>query len=94
MDFGKRKLPGSLGFYHVLEGGKVKAHIIADSKFTVQPNDIDVSRHLFDSFAHYETEVSASWLVEFAQKRNQSWEPFITSSISIHLLSIASSTQR
>lgn len=42
----------------------------------IKPKDIDASRHMFNAFDHYETEISAGWLVRFAQKRGQEWEPF------------------
>ncbi len=41
-----------------------------------RPEDIDASAHLWGAFAHCETEVSAGWLVRFAQERGNGWEPF------------------
>lgn len=43
---------------------------------TITPDDIKITKHMFDAFGHYETEVSAEWLVKFAQKRGNGWEPF------------------
>jgi hypothetical protein len=47
---------------------------IADGVMTITPDDIQITRHLFDAFGHYETEISAQWLVRFAQARG--WRPF------------------
>ena len=49
---------------------------IANGVMTITPDDIKITRHLFDAFGHYETEVSAQWLVLFAQERGKGWEPF------------------
>lgn len=35
-----------------------------------------VKGHMFDAFGHYESEISASWLVRFAQQRGEGWKPF------------------
>jgi hypothetical protein len=50
--------------------------------FPIQPGDIDASKCLGDSFDHMETEISATWLVRFAQARDKSWEPFSYEEIS------------
>jgi hypothetical protein len=49
---------------------------ITDGVLTITPDDIKITRHLFDAFDHYETETSAQWLVEFAQARGEGWKPF------------------
>lgn len=49
---------------------------IIDSTFPIQPKNIDASRHLCEAFNNMETEVSAGWIIRFAQHRDQSWEPF------------------
>jgi len=49
---------------------------IVDGEFEIKPQDIDASKHFFDAFDHCETEVSAGWLVRFAQQRGQGWAPF------------------
>lgn len=41
----------------------------------IQPKDIAIPNHMFDTFGHMETETSGSWLVQFAQDRGN-WEPF------------------
>jgi hypothetical protein len=52
-------------------------HIIKDTtKFPIQPDHIDASGHLYDSFGHMETEISAGWIIRFLQERGQSWAPF------------------
>jgi len=43
---------------------------------TITPEEIKITDHLWDSFGHYETEISADWLVRFAQDRGQGWKPF------------------
>ena len=48
---------------------------------SITPDDIKITRHLFDAFGHYETEVSAQWLVEFAQTRGEGWKPFTSAQI-------------
>lgn len=51
--------------------------IITDPEaFPIQPNHIDASDHLWDSFDQLETETSARWIILFMQKRGQSWAPF------------------
>ncbi len=40
------------------------------------PADINANDHLWNSFDHSETEISAGWLVRFAQARGRGWEPF------------------
>jgi hypothetical protein len=50
--------------------------ITANENFPIQPRHIGVDRHLFNSFDHYETEISAKWLIRFAQDRDRGWEPF------------------
>ncbi len=49
---------------------------IVNGVMTITPDDIDLSRHLWDSFGNHETETSAYWLVSLAQKRGAGWEPF------------------
>lgn len=44
-------------------------------KYSVSPNQIDTSRHPYDSFGNRETEVSAYWIVKFFQAVG-SWRPF------------------
>lgn len=48
-----------------------------EDNFAIQPKDIKTSPgvHFFDAFDNNETEVSAKWLVRFAQERG-SWHPF------------------
>lgn len=43
---------------------------------TITPEDIQIKRHLFDAFGHYETEISAQWLIRFAQQRGKGWKAF------------------
>lgn len=45
-------------------------------KHPVEPKHIDASRHLWSAFGNQETEVSAGWLVRFAQDRGEGWAPF------------------
>ena len=40
------------------------------------PDDIDTSKHFFDAFGKSERETSASYIVQFCQKRGQGWEDF------------------
>lgn len=49
---------------------------IADGVLTITPEDIKITDHLWDAFGHYETEISADWLVRFAQQRGEGWKPF------------------
>lgn len=49
---------------------------IADGVLTITPEEIVITDHLWDAFGHYETEISADWLVRFAQKRGKGWRPF------------------
>lgn len=42
----------------------------------ITPDDIRVDKHYWDAFDHCETEISAGWLVRFAQARGKGWEPF------------------
>jgi hypothetical protein len=49
---------------------------IADGVLTITPEDIKITDHLWDSFGQHETEVSAEWLVKFAQARGTGWTPF------------------
>jgi hypothetical protein len=50
--------------------------INSDGVMTITPYDIKITRHLFDAFGEYNAEVSAQWLVEFAQVRGEGWKPF------------------
>jgi hypothetical protein len=54
---------------------------IADGVLTITPEDIKITDHLWDSFGQHETEVSAEWLVKFAQARGKGWTPFTYSEI-------------
>ena len=46
-------------------------------ELSITPDDIKITRgHLWDAFDEYHTEVSARWLVEFAQTRGDGWKPF------------------
>jgi hypothetical protein len=49
---------------------------IANGVLTITPEDIKITDHLWDSFGHFETEISADWLVRFAQARGKGWTPF------------------
>ena len=49
---------------------------ITNGVLTITPEDISLGKHFFDAFGHYESEISASWLVEFAQQRGEGWKPF------------------
>ena len=49
---------------------------IANGVLTITPDDIQIKGHMFDAFDHYETEISAQWLVRFAQARGEGWKPF------------------
>ncbi len=63
-------------------------------QFPISPEDIDVSNHFFDSFEHMETEVSAWWLVRFAQHRGQGWTPFTDTEINMFYRDQGTSKQR
>jgi hypothetical protein len=49
---------------------------IENGQLTITPEDISLGQHLFAAFDHYETEIAASWLVNFAKERKQGWTPF------------------
>jgi hypothetical protein len=49
---------------------------ITDGVLTITPEDIKITNHLWDAFDEYHTEVSAQWLIRFAQKRGEGWKPF------------------
>ena len=42
----------------------------------IMPENIKSSPALCDTFGKTETERSATWLIDFAQKRGQGWTPF------------------
>lgn len=42
----------------------------------IRPEQIDCTRHFFDAFDNMETEISAKWIVKFAQARARGWAPF------------------
>lgn len=44
--------------------------------YAIQPEHINVTHHFWDAFGNRETEISANWLVHFAQQRGQGWAPF------------------
>ncbi len=46
------------------------------AQFAAQPSEINTDRHLWNSFDHAETEISAVWIVRFCKDRGQGWEPF------------------
>lgn len=52
----------------------------ADGKYFRRPDCIPVNNHLYNLFNHYETEVSAGWLIEFCQER-KGWLPFTKAEI-------------
>ncbi len=45
-------------------------------QFLIMPENIDVSNHFSGAFGNMETEISANWLVRFAQQRGKGWTPF------------------
>ncbi len=47
-----------------------------DSNYPIQPDHIDASRHLFNALDHYETEVSAGYVIRMCQERGEGWAPF------------------
>jgi len=49
---------------------------IENGVLTITPEDIVITNHLWDSFGQHESEISADWLVRFAQDRKQGWRPF------------------
>lgn len=50
--------------------------ILTDGEhFTIRPSDISSEGHLFDAFDHYETEISARYIVRLCQQRGN-WHPF------------------
>lgn len=54
---------------------------IANGVLSITPEDIKIKEHLWDAFGHYETEISAAWLIRFALERGKGWEPFTRSEI-------------
>lgn len=42
----------------------------------IRPEDIDASEHLWNTFDHTETEISAGWIIRFFQERGMGWQPF------------------
>ena len=50
--------------------------ITAVENFPIKPEHIDASNHMYESFNHMETEVSAGWIVRFMQSRGTGWTPF------------------
>lgn len=48
----------------------------AGASLPIQPDNIDASRHLFNSFDNLETETSAAWIIRFIQERKRGWAPF------------------
>lgn len=52
-----------------------------DGTLKIAPEDINAKKHLFESFDNMETEISAGWLVRFAQARGQGWAPFTLAEI-------------
>jgi len=56
-------------------------NITDDTQCPIKPEHIDASRNFMGTiWQNMETEVSANWLVRFAQKRD-SWAPFTRSEI-------------
>ncbi len=53
-----------------------KCLITSTEDFHIKPEHIDASGHLFGAFGNSETEVSAGWIVRFAQDRGEGWAPF------------------
>lgn len=52
------------------------AQIMHDGEnFSIRPSHISTEGHLFDAFDHYESEISARYIVRLCQQRN-SWSPF------------------
>ncbi len=55
------------------------AHIIIRRRKyrDVQPSNIATSgRHFFDAFDHYESEISAHWIIRFLKDRKDGWLQF------------------
>jgi hypothetical protein len=63
------------------------ARAISGTNLKVQPDDIDCSKHFYSAFGQMETEISANWLVRFAQERRSGWDPFTGSDIEAFYLS-------
>lgn len=46
-------------------------------KTRIRPKDINANQHMFNTFEHQETEVSAGWIVRFCQEENgNTWDSF------------------
>jgi len=50
--------------------------VTAEENYLIQPQNIDASAHLWDSFGNTETEISAGWVIRFLQERGEGWKPF------------------
>lgn len=53
----------------------------------IQPRDIDTTKHLWNAFDNWETEVSACYIVAFCQMKG-TWVPFIYDEINSFYQSI------
>lgn len=42
----------------------------------VKPSDINTRVHFWDAFGHYETEVSANYIVRYCQENGNEWQRF------------------
>lgn len=49
--------------------------LLDDEQHHIRPSDITADGHLWDAFDHYETEVSARYIVRMCQQRGN-WQPF------------------
>ncbi|MCL5411071.1 MAG: hypothetical protein M1324_04525 [Patescibacteria group bacterium] len=58
-----------------------KTYLIQPDHINTDPNTGPEGSHFFDAFGNTETEVSARWLVRFAQQRGSGWEPFALNEI-------------
>jgi hypothetical protein len=55
---------------------KQRGQLVKDiPDFKIKPDDIDVSKGLWDAYGNSETETSAYWIIKMCQK-NGSWNPF------------------
>lgn len=43
--------------------------------FRIKPGDINANQHLSEAYGHYETEISAGYIIRMCQEKG-SWEPF------------------
>jgi len=58
----------------------MSAILESNEQFVIRPTDIPLTDHLWNTFDHHETEISARYILKMCQRRGN-WQPFTRADI-------------